>query len=536
MGEEFSYRDKLYDIEYDFQPSNKQLMITFDPKNIDKVYGIEDEGIVFINGANDIVGFARLHVQPKHSIEQAIEFLEKKKQQKIINEYVQAMVPTSSKGDTQYFLPKRFLIQLKNKDPSFADLFFSKEGLKTITKHSTPGFYAVEVPGNSTLFATLRKYNGRDQQEVKFASPDQCGFYEMLWSPNDNYWTTKCLWGLRNLGSSNGCSLTDATSGADVNARSAWNIIWTGGLPAVDTSQARADCVLGDAEVIVATVDTGIDLDHADLFVGGGADNRIESADDHSGSGTADDTSGHGTAVAGVAVAFANTSLISTKKVIGVAPGCRVASHKANLAAGQYSERVNAINHVKDDAFTNSNTRRYVLHLGWKCNDDTGIHNAIDDAISENVLVVAAAGNSNANIDLDPVYPAAWPNVVPVGATNLKDERWSVSATQGSSQGANVVYAPGVQIYTTSYNNTYAIMTGTSMSSAFVAGIAALVWSLDRHATKKNGAWDLNNAGVRDVIMAATSCDPLVVPPGGAASAGIGRIDAYLSLTHATII
>ena len=85
-------------------------------------------------------------------------------------------------------------------------------------------------------------------------------------------------------------------------------------------------------------------------------------------------------------------------------------------------------------------------------------------------LVVAAAGNTGDNT---PSYPAAYDNVLSVAATNSKDVMASFT-TYGSTVD---ISAPGVSIFTTSFNNIYSSVNGTSFSSPIAAGAAALVWA-----------------------------------------------------------
>ena len=91
-------------------------------------------------------------------------------------------------------------------------------------------------------------------------------------------------------------------------------------------------------------------------------------------------------------------------------------------------------------------------------------------------LVVAAAGNDSRDIDSRLTYPASFPstNLMVVGSTTSSG-RMSYFSNYGQ---VNVdLAAPGSSIYSTTPNNRYASMSGTSMASPTAAGIAAEVWS-----------------------------------------------------------
>src|SRR4030095_773576 len=106
-----------------------------------------------------------------------------------------------------------------------------------------------------------------------------------------------------------------------------------------------------------------------------------------------------------------------------------------------------------------------------------GLLNKINEASSNRMLFVAAAGNNNANNDSMPFYPANYnaPNVVSVAATDNRDLRASVS-----HYGATMVDlgAPRVELLSTVRNGGYSFFNGTSMATPHVAGVAALVLSV----------------------------------------------------------
>jgi hypothetical protein len=145
----------------------------------------------------------------------------------------------------------------------------------------------------------------------------------------------------------------------------------------------------------------------------------------------------------------------------------------------------------------------------------------VDDACSyawsKGVLLVAAAGNNNINMDIYPHYPASYETVMAISGTDSSDKRFFLS-----NYGSDIeVAAPGVMIPSTIPGNRYNYMTGTSMSTPHVAGVAALTWSYDP---------SLTNVQLRERLLEAV--DDLG-DPGWDPYFGYGRINAYKALTKA---
>src|SRR6185503_18186575 len=225
-----------------------------------------------------------------------------------------------------------------------------------------------------------------------------------------------------------------------------------------------------------------------------------------------DDADGHGTHVAGTTADVDNAT-----GVIGVAPKCRIMPLRVNLTAGMNQNRADAINYVAAQAVANPG-RRYVINCSWKMNGDhAGVHNAIINAVSKNVVVVFAAGNFNLDIGgATPQYPAIYPEVISVVATDQNDKRASFSNFGAAAD----VSAPGVNIFSSFPNDTFRFLDGTSMASPHVAGLAGLIWS--RNPT-------LTNHQVRNIIE--TTGDNIDAKnPGFAGKLGKGRINAHRAL------
>lgn len=215
--------------------------------------------------------------------------------------------------------------------------------------------------------------------------------------------------------------------------------------------------------VTVAVLDTGIQVDHKDLlgnilpgynFV----DNNDKPLNDC-------DSEMHGTHVSGIIGANNNDS-----GVVGVAPKVKIMPLKVldKNGAGNMLSVVSAINYaVKHGADIIS------MSLGTRTPVPT-VQEAIIEAAKNGVVCFVAAGNAGASEQL--LYPAAYPEVIAIGAVDENSMRASFSCT-----GPNLDFvAPGVRIFSTVPTNSYTYLSGTSQAAPFVAGIAALVLSSKR--------------------------------------------------------
>lgn len=211
------------------------------------------------------------------------------------------------------------------------------------------------------------------------------------------------------------------------------------------------------AGVRVAIVDTGIDLDHPDLHVAGGATFV-------GGTSSADDDNGHGTHVAGIVAALDNGL-----GVIGVAPEAALYAVKVlnHNGEGYTSDLIRGIEWAVDN-------NMQVVNMSLAASGpSTELQQACDVAFQSGVILVSVAGNSgNPSGTGDNVpYPARYDSVIAVASTDSSDSRASDSGTGPAVELA----APGVSIYSTCRGGTYCTKQGTSMASAHVAGVAALV-------------------------------------------------------------
>lgn len=263
----------------------------------------------------------------------------------------------------------------------------------------------------------------------------------------------------------------------------------------------------GSEQIVIAVIDSGVRLDHPEFAARLTPGYDFVNDDD-----TPDDDSGHGTHVAGLIGA----ALDNGQGLAGVCPGCRIMPVKVLNAGntGIWSDLAQGI------VFATDNGARILnLSLGSFSSSWT-LEKALAYARQHGVLIVAAAGNQGLQL---PYYPAASEGVIAVGATDAQDGWWPVS-----NYGVFVdLTAPGDLIYSTYHRfdntyNGYTIMSGTSMATAQVSGLAGLILSLYPRLTPAEvtsallaGADDLGTAG-HDVFY------------------GQGRINAAHTLTLLT--
>ncbi len=232
----------------------------------------------------------------------------------------------------------------------------------------------------------------------------------------------------------------------------------------------RVNGGLDGSGVKVAVLDTGIDQDHPDF-----TDNIVDCVSFvthfRPDIKSCEDKNGHGTHVAG--------TIAANGKILGVAPEAtliivKVCDSKGrcygdDMAAGISYAVVSGANIIS-------------MSVGGDI-PDSEVLSAIDVAVNNGVLVIAAAGNDG-HIDgtgsVD--YPAADPNVVAVGAIDSNDNLAYFSSLGGSecsdgdTKGCVELVAPGVSIESTWNDGCYNTIQGTSMATPHVAGLAAKLW------------------------------------------------------------
>ena len=278
----------------------------------------------------------------------------------------------------------------------------------------------------------------------------------------------------------------------------------------------------GSDKVVIAIIDSGVDLDHPELkdkictnpdeIPGNGIDDDGNGyVDDVHGwdfcywDGEPQDDYGHGTFVASIAAAETNNGL----GMAGVSWGAKIMPIKVfdergesrhwDIAAGIYYAADNGAK---------------IVNLSWTLNpaiDPQPLRAAVSYAHSKGALVVAAAGDSH---DDSYQYPAALDNVVSVAATTPGDEHPDFSTCNDKVD----VAAPGVDILGI-YLGGYGRLSGTDAAAAHVSGLAALIWSVNPTLTPDEV----------ESIIESTAVD--LGEPGWDECFGHGRIDASAAVS-----
>src|SRR4051794_20596958 len=260
--------------------------------------------------------------------------------------------------------------------------------------------------------------------------------------------------------------------------------------------------------VKVGIVDTGILSTHEDL-VGKVADCATSQGPlpilaGSIKTGSCADDNGHGTHASGTITANTNNG----KGVAGVAFNSPVAVCKAlggPLGQGSTADVANCITWVHDRGAK-------VISMSLGGGDSTTLHNAVTYAWAGGgaggSVIVAAAGNDG---DSTVNYPAGYAEVVSVAATDSNDARASFSNANSDVE----IAAPGVNVLSTydGSNSDYTTLSGTSMATPHVAGVAALIYDKNTAATASSVRSKLDS-----------SVDDLG-PAGRDTSFGFGRVN-----------
>ena len=283
----------------------------------------------------------------------------------------------------------------------------------------------------------------------------------------------------------------DPSLGGDASSASG-NIPW-----GVSRVNAPAAWSSGQgAGVKVAVIDTGIDCTHPDLRCDFGSGTNIVNP----GADPMDDNE-HGTHVAGTIAGRGNGG------PLGVAPKATLIPVKVLDAegSGSLSDIVAGINWASRAGVDVIN-----MSLGGP-NGSAALQRAVSQALASGVVIVAAAGNSGPNPDTVG-FPGGYPGVIAVAASDKNDQVASFS-----SRGDAVAFiAPGVAITSTIPGGGTKSLSGTSMASPHVAGLAAL--ALERGARGPSGVRAAFSSAASKLCSASTCLAPT--------AEGAGMIDA----------
>ena len=283
----------------------------------------------------------------------------------------------------------------------------------------------------------------------------------------------------------------------------------------VTINASRAwDVSTGSLSQVVAVLDTGVDATHPDL-----AGRVLPGYDFVNNDANAADDNGHGTFVAGVAAANTNNGI----GIAGVAWTARILPVKVLNAAGlgTDSEVAAGIAWAADHGAT-------VINLSLAgAGDDPVLHAAVQYAVGKGIPVVAAAGNTG---DTTAQYPAAYPEAIAVGATDLQG---GLAAFSTHGDWVDLA-APGVAITSTYPGGRYATGSGTSFAAPIVSGGIVLVRAAHPTWTVAQVTSDLersaNDAGV------AAGWDPYFgfgIPDLGAALGDVRQPSFFVKAANA---
>lgn len=275
-------------------------------------------------------------------------------------------------------------------------------------------------------------------------------------------------------------------------------------LDMIDAPEAW-DVETGESSVVIAVLDTGVDLDHPDLEdnIWINTDEIADNEIDDDGNGFVDDVYGwdfvdydngpvpdtsagsdpdavsHGTVISGLIAATGNNN----EGLAGVVWDAQIMSVRMldKTGSGDSIDARNAINYAVDNGAD-------VINLSFSgTTNDPALRKAVMNAYNQGVVIVAALGNEGVNINASPVYPACYKDgdvdwVIGVAASNRTDKH-SLFSNYGSS--CVDLSAPGEDMYGLFYyepSDGYSTLygdhwSGTSVASPVVAGAAALILS-----------------------------------------------------------
>lgn len=245
------------------------------------------------------------------------------------------------------------------------------------------------------------------------------------------------------------------------------------------------------ADVTVAVIDSGIDVTHPELagVITGTFDALNNGEEPHP----------HGTSIAGV--------IASHARLMGTAPSSHLLAIRAFGAQKSGAESTSFLIMKSLDYALAKNAR--IINMSFAGPHDPAIERGLAIAAAKGIVLVAAAGNAGAKSP--PLYPAADRNVIAVSATDQSDQLFAQS-----NRGRYVaISAPGVDILSPAPNGKYQMSSGTSLSAAYVSGVAALMIARNPQ---------LSSADVRATLI-STARD--LGPKGRDDQFGAGQADAF---------
>jgi subtilisin family serine protease len=374
-------------------------------------------------------------------------------------------------------ISNRYLVTFPSHTPTDALRIANGFNGEAIVVFAQPNFVRIMPPGPQRMELRDQPASGDSAQ---LEAPNNAASCSQGTMPNDAEFHTQ--WALRN----------SASPGADICVVPAWKI------------------TVGSPEVVIAIIDTGVDVSHPDLQANVvGSYDAIDGDDDQQPNAW----DGHGTACAGIAAAVGNNEI----GVAGVAWHAGILAVRIAYSTEPGGERFSTDSQIEDGIRTAANRGAGVLSNSWGGGGASSmITSAIDYAISKHAVVVFGVGNDSGAVAYPASLAASRP-IIAVAATNEADEFKSKLASDnesywGSNSGPEVtIAAPGIHITTTditgpggySHFDFHWNFNGTSSATPFVAGAAALLLSKKPAATPQlvrewliKGADDLGAPGL----------------------------------------
>lgn len=344
-------------------------------------------------------------------------------------------------------------------------------------KYGLDRYYVIEVPEGTDTPTMVADYAALSDL-IEIAELDGVGGVADT-IPNDPSFGQQ--YGLHNTGQV--IQGSTGTVDADIDAPAAW------------------DLHTGTGDITLAVVDSGVNAHtnfSARLITGW---NTVQDNNTN----TTDFDCPHGTHVAGIAGATGNDAL----GVAGVNWGVTLQSVKVLTGCfGNETDCGEGLMWAADNG-ANICTMSLQYYTGI-----TFFSDAVNYAHDAGLLLIAATGNNQGRLV---AFPAKFANCMAVGATNNKD----VVATFSNYGPETDVSAPGENVYSTYYPNTYSYLSGTSMATPHVSGLASLIWSYNPTLTNDE----------IEQILKDTSEDKGTV--GWDEKYGFGRVNAYEALLAA---
>lgn len=342
----------------------------------------------------------------------------------------------------------------------------------------------VEAKNKSTKSSLKNQYSVRwELTENGFSTEMNEKQFEALQKIKNITVTKVPIVTLDTIGLEDNSMVEDKALDVGIYARASQQIPW--GIKAIYNDN-NLTSTSGGSGINIAVLDTGANISHPDLA------NNVEQCKDFTGAtspinNSCMDNNGHGTHVAGTALADGGSD---QGGVYGVAPDADLWAYKVLSDSGSgYSDDIAAaIRHTADQATATGTKTIISMSLGSSSNN-TLISSAVNYAYSKGVLVVAAAGNSGYSQGTIG-YPGALVNAIAVASLENVQENGTYRVANYSSrgyastdgdyviqQGDVEISAPGSSVYSTWYNGGYNTISGTSMATPHVSGLAAKIWA-----------------------------------------------------------